>query len=541
MPAAADPGSAPTVVLTVGPCESCGAPSLPGSTLCLPCTRAFESILATQPPAVVETAPMPAVAEMATLLVSQVSPVPALPSAPGAPAGADAAQAAAGADDDALDDDEYEDDEADDLLGEEAATVLTGAPVVAETAAAAPAPAAVAPPEPADAPVDDTPMSAASGSTAAVDWSTPATTPDDHEGIVAVLPWARKGPDAGVEPDAAEPEPAAEPAPWWERNGHQSPVTGARPETARYVPPAAGAPAASSLESTASRQAIRPRPAGLPPVVPPRRSASRSRTLVIAAAIAGVAAIGTPVAWKLAFASRPTVVAMPRAAAPVNEAGVAPRPERTHGQPPAEAPRVYEDLQPRAPVAAVSTGANGVPVVSAAVRPAVHATPPRPSAATRKPANAATPPAPAPTAPAPAAEPAPLPVTAPPVLAAPAQATPAPTPAPAPVSPEAVPLGQIYEISQVETRPSVASQFDPVLPARLAGRPQVVLIVRVLVAPSGRAVEATTVKNPTKDAGLAAAAVATVRQWTFRPARRKGQAVSCWYNVGVVFKPASGA
>ena len=48
---AMDPSQAPTVVLTVGPCESCGAPSLPGSTLCLPCTRAFESILGTQPAA----------------------------------------------------------------------------------------------------------------------------------------------------------------------------------------------------------------------------------------------------------------------------------------------------------------------------------------------------------------------------------------------------------------------------------------------------------------------------------------------------------
>src|SRR4029453_1622301 len=35
------PSQAPTIALTIGPCESCGAPSLPGSTLCLPCTPAF--------------------------------------------------------------------------------------------------------------------------------------------------------------------------------------------------------------------------------------------------------------------------------------------------------------------------------------------------------------------------------------------------------------------------------------------------------------------------------------------------------------------
>jgi TonB family protein len=382
--------------------------------------------------------------------------------------------------------------------------------------------------------------------TPVVDWSTPATTPDDHEAIVAVLPWARKGPDAAEEPaPAAEAGPAPEPTPWWERNGQPSPA--ARPETARYVPPASTAPPAAptSLESTAARQTMRPKTASLPPVVTPRSSGSRSRTLAIAAGIAGIAAIGTPVAWKLAFASRPTVVSMPRSAAPaVPDAAPAaatasrtPRTERTHGLPPAEPPRVYHDLQPPEPAAAVTIGKNGIPVASAAVRPAATAT--RPAPAPRKTAATATPPpSAAPAAPAPAVVPPPLPVAAPAVATVPSQA--APAPAPAQVSPEAVPLGQIYEISQVDTRPSVASHFDPVLPARLAGQSQVVLIVRVLVAPSGRAVEATTVKNPTNDAGVSAAAVATVRQWRFNAATRKGRAVSCWYNVGVVFRPSSG-
>jgi TonB family protein len=533
--AATDLGSAPTVALAIGPCESCGAPSLPGSTLCLPCTRAFESILGAQPATLVETAPMPAVAEMATLLVPQAS---ALPSAPGVPAAA----APAADDEDEYEDEDGEEDDADDLLGEEAATILTSAPVVP----AAPAPVATFEESSAAAPSLDT----APAAEAQADWSTPSTTPDEHEAIVAVLPWARKGPDADSEPAAVpDPEPAAEPTPWWERNGQQSPVAGARPESSRYVPPPSAAPPPSaSLESTATRQAIRPKTTSHPPVVPPRSSGSRSRTLVIAAGIAGVAAIGTPVAWKLAFASKPTVVSMPRTAAPplVTDtadapASRAPRQERTHGVPPAESPRVYHDLQPE-PVAAVTVGKNGVPVVSAAARPGARAPRPAPPAnkpAANKPAAARTP-APAPAAappPAPVA-PAPLAVSATPVATVPAAAAPAPIPAQ--VSPEAVPLGQIYEVSQVETRPSVSSSFDPVLPARLAGQRQVVLIVRVLVAPSGRAAEATSVKNPTNDAGVAAAAVATVRQWKFTPATRKGKAVSCWYNVGVVFKPAAG-
>jgi TonB family protein len=139
-------------------------------------------------------------------------------------------------------------------------------------------------------------------------------------------------------------------------------------------------------------------------------------------------------------------------------------------------------------------------------------------------------------APVAAPEPAPLLVATPPVVAATAAAAPPPVS----VRAEAVPLGQIYEVSQVESRPSVTSRFDPVLPARITATVPVVVIVRVLVSPSGRAVESAPVKNPTNDAGVGAAAAGTVRQWTFAPAKKKGQPVSCWVNVGVVFKSASG-
>jgi hypothetical protein len=76
---AMDPSQAPTVALIIGPCESCGAPSLPGSTLCLPCTRAFESILGT-PPSAPAVTPSALAVEAATLLQPQA---PVLPSAPG--------------------------------------------------------------------------------------------------------------------------------------------------------------------------------------------------------------------------------------------------------------------------------------------------------------------------------------------------------------------------------------------------------------------------------------------------------------------------
>lgn len=523
-----DPSQAPTVVLTVGPCESCGAPSLPGSTLCLPCTRAFESILNAQPtesmpapvavPAPIETAPSAAwsSADAVTLLQPQA---PVLPSAPGGSASPDAATilvSATDADQDEPlgDDEEYEDEEAegDDLMAEESATPL----------ATAPAP-------PADATIVMAP--------AATDWSTPSTSSGEHRAIVALPPWARKGPDADEAP-VAESAPSEstgpEPVPWWERNGQQTPA--AKPDVARYVPPpSATPPASSSLESTLARQAMRPKAPPVVPVAAPvltrpaSNNGNRSRTLLIGAALAGVAAIGTPVMWKLAFASKPTVVsALPFEPAATPEPA-APRPERVHGQPSAapaaESPRVYQDLQPPAPE----------PVAPTAVS-TPHAAPKPTVVATKKPAPTAVTPEPV-AAPVAAPEPAPLLVaTPPPVVSAPTAAA----PAPASVQAEAVPLGQIFEVSQVETRPSVTNRFDPVLPARITSATPVVVIVRVLVSPSGRAVESTSVKNPTNDTGLGAAAAATVRQWSFAPARKKGQAVSCWVNVGVVFKGASG-
>ncbi len=519
---AVDLSQAPTVTLTIGPCESCGAPSLPGSTLCLPCTRAFESILNAQP-----TAPMPAplvtppadADEAVTLLQPRA---PALPSAPDGIASQDAAtviMSAIGAHhDEPLGDDEEYEDEPDDLMAEESATGVDGE-------------------RPAPAPT--TAVTATATATDTMDWSTPSTSSGEHQAIVALPPWARKGPDADVDAaadgaSAAAPgdAPGAEPVPWWERTGQPAP-TSAKPEVARYVPPPAAAPPASaSLESTLARQAMRPKAPPVPmaaPVAarPPASRPTRSRTTVAVAALAGLAAIGTPVMWKLTFASKPTVVSALQAD-PVASAAepVAPRPERVHGAPAAPAPRVYQDLQPAAP-----------PTTATPARAAVKtATPAQPRAAAKKPAVLAAAPAAPVAAPIAAPEPAPLLVSSPPVVAVTAAAAPAPMS----VQAEAVPLGQIYEISQVDTRPSVTGRFDPVLPARITGATPVVVIVRVLVSPSGRAVESAPVKNPTSDAGVGAAAAATVRQWTFAPAKKKGQAVSCWLNVGVVFKGASG-
>ena len=498
---------APTVALTIGPCESCGAPSLPGSTLCLPCTRAFESILGAQSAA--PTADMPAVLptvhDAVTVLQAQAPVLPSAPvAAPPLPPAPPAAHAVA--DDEPLaDDEEYEDDDTpDDLMADEAATVLTTAPE----------PAFSSSPE----------------------WTPPAELTGE-DGIVAIPAWARKGPDteadATPEPEAATAPAGAEPLPWWERNGQSSPVA-AKPEVARYVPPPSVAPPPSaSLESTVARQSMRPK-TGTMAIPAGRGAGNRSRTLMIAAGLAGIAAIGTPVMWKLAFADRPnTVSALTFEPAPAPAPAAAPRTERTHGTPAPEpaAPRVYQDLLPPAPepVAAPAAAASAPATTAAPRTPATKPTAKKP--------GPVTPEVVAPVAAVP--EPAPLLVSSPsPVTQAPVEAAPAP---PTPVRAEAVPLGKLFEISQVDERPQVTSRFEPVLPARLAGAPQpVVVIVRVLVSPTGRAAEASSLRNPTNDDGLAAAAVATVRQWTFAPARKKGQPVSCWYNVGVAFRQGSG-
>jgi hypothetical protein len=99
-----------------------------------------------------------------------------------------------------------------------------------------------------------------------------------------------------------------------------------------------------------------------PPVVrwapaitrPASSHGNRNRTLVIGAALAGVAAIGTPVMWKLAFASSPPSSARspsnrwPRRNPPRrgSSACTVSRRRRRRRR---RVARVYQDLQPPAP------------------------------------------------------------------------------------------------------------------------------------------------------------------------------------------------
>jgi hypothetical protein len=130
------------------------------------------------------------------------------------------------------------------------------------------------------------------------------------------------------------------------------------------------------------------------------------------------------------------------------------------------------------------------------------------------------------------------PVTAPaPVAAAPAPevAPPAPVAAPEP-KPEApaAPVGQFFETRDVNEAPKIATKVEPQVPDDLRDRPlNEIVIVRVLVTQTGHAHMVNLLRRSKAGPSLDNAIVAAVKQWTFVPARKRGEAVSCWYHVGV--------
>jgi len=122
------------------------------------------------------------------------------------------------------------------------------------------------------------------------------------------------------------------------------------------------------------------------------------------------------------------------------------------------------------------------------------------------------------------AVPAPAPEVAPPVAAAPA---PAPEPPPAPVGP-------FFELRDVNETPRVATRVEPQVPDDLRDRQlNEVVIVRVLVTQTGHPLMINLLRKSKAGPTLDHAIVAAVKQWTFVPARKRGEAVSCWFHVGV--------
>jgi hypothetical protein len=130
-----------------------------------------------------------------------------------------------------------------------------------------------------------------------------------------------------------------------------------------------------------------------------------------------------------------------------------------------------------------------------------------------------------------------VPVVAP----APAPETPAPVPAGPPTlvaveSPRtsAPPAGRFYERSDVDESPQIATRVEPRLPANLPVRASnVIVVVRMLVSRTGHPYHVTLLRGSMLGRASDEAVVAAVMQWTFSPAKRRGEPVNCWYNIGV--------
>jgi TonB family protein len=122
-----------------------------------------------------------------------------------------------------------------------------------------------------------------------------------------------------------------------------------------------------------------------------------------------------------------------------------------------------------------------------------------------------------------------------PAAAVVAEVLPAPEPvAPPPPAPEpAAPVGPFFQVNQVTQPPQVVSRVEPSLPADVQGAVNDVVIVRVLVSQAGQAAIVNLVRRSRSGPALDDAVVEAVKQWTFAPAKKRGEAVSCWFHVGV--------
>jgi periplasmic protein TonB len=98
----------------------------------------------------------------------------------------------------------------------------------------------------------------------------------------------------------------------------------------------------------------------------------------------------------------------------------------------------------------------------------------------------------------------------------------------------AAPQGPFFEPTDVHEAPRVSSRVAPDVPEELRGRARnEIVIVRMLISQSGRPSRVSLLRRSKTGPGVDEAVIAAVNQWTFSPARRKGEAVSSWFNIGV--------
>jgi periplasmic protein TonB len=189
----------------------------------------------------------------------------------------------------------------------------------------------------------------------------------------------------------------------------------------------------------------------------------------------------------------------------VNEPGREPRP----------APRPAEPVRPAAP----ERSAQPAPPTKTRIATKPAATRQSPAAAART--RAATAPAPDP-----------IPAVS---VSLPAVTTPHPEASRSAGLPSpAAPQGPFFEPTDVNETPRVVTRVEPDVPDDLRSRARnEIVIIRMLVSQSGRPSRVSLLRRSKTGPRLDEAVIAAVNQWTFSPAKRRGEAVSCWFNMGV--------
>ena len=114
------------------------------------------------------------------------------------------------------------------------------------------------------------------------------------------------------------------------------------------------------------------------------------------------------------------------------------------------------------------------------------------------------------------------------------KAGPAKPPAAKSARPTATLTGRLFDSTDVDEPPRIATRVEPRLPANLpAGADKKIVVARVLVSRTGHPHHVSLLRGSLLGRAADEAVVAAVTQWTFSPAKRRGEAVNCWYNIGV--------
>jgi TonB family protein len=279
--------------------------------------------------------------------------------------------------------------------------------------------------------------------------------------------------------------------------------------------------AAAAAKRERENLARGPRPVVVTPPAPaPSRSPNRALLFTIAAlAIAGAAA----------FEQRDYLMGLVKTAQTAPETQAA---ELMPALPPARVAATATPVARHEPVAAPPQAlppVRPVAVAVAAAKPKAVVRPPvKPVPVKPVPVKLASKPTPSPAKGATLAAANPSTAAVAPVVSAPARTEKVRT------AEVAAPTGRFFEPNDVDVAPKVARRIEPQLPADLKGRPlNDIVIVRLLVSQDGDPSHVSLLRKSKHGRSLDNAVIAAVTQWSFSPARKKGEAVSSWYNVGV--------